>query len=141
MSAFQTDFCNFAGYFLVSGCFLALGTGASTPLTPGYRGYAHVPVVWGNPPADGGDEGTAYLTAAGGVLTNAQAFKWPEADDETGVSSDGWVGISHFLVLDSSGNVRYSAAFPQSFSVPQDWRPKFEAGQLRITFDIQEVSP
>lgn len=138
MSAFQQDANNFAGWFLAAGHYLALGTDANTPLTPGYRGYQHVPVVWSR--AGGNDEGTAYLYASDGLLTNSKTFKWPEADDESGASQDGWGTLTHFFILDSQGNKRYVAEFPQSFTIHQDWRPRFEAGDLRIRFSITEAS-
>jgi hypothetical protein len=141
----MTEVNNLAGFVLASGMKLALGN-ASGPLSydtdtkVGYRGYADVPIVWRD--TDGGDENTANLYSTNGVMTNVNTFKWPDADDETGQSLDGWGTITHLYILDNtkSRTVRYKAAFSQSFSVPDGTRPKFEAGQLRITFSITEVS-
>lgn len=136
--SFQPESENYAAWRLVNGCYLALGTNASTPLTQGYRGYQDVPVTWSR--VDGHNEGVAYLYAENGLLTNAATFKWPEADDESGQSQDGYGTITHFFILDSSRNIRYCKAFPESVSIPQDWRPRFQAGQLQLQMAIQEVS-
>lgn len=123
-----------AAYALVSGNKLALGTNSITPLTPGYRNYQDVTITWSTTPT--GEE-TAHLSSSGGVLKNYNRFYFNDADDATGGSSTGWGTVTHVMVVtgDSDRTVLYSGALTGGgVSVPQNTRPKFEAGAFQLTF-------
>lgn len=135
--ALTTNGLNFAAYLLASGNKLALGTAADTMLTVGYRNYNDVSIstnVSGTPSDD-----VAYLIPSDGVLTNVRDFYFPDADDATGQSQDGWGTITHVFVVNSSRDILYVGALATPVSIAQNYRPRFSTGDFSITFTSSDT--
>lgn len=129
----QPDGLDFLAEQLCAGHFLALGR--TSPLAIGYRNYNDVEIVWGGNAST--DSRTAAMTSNGGVIRNVNRFYFPDADDVTGESNDGWGTLTTLFIVrhKTTGGVTEQIVLyanplnaPGGVSIPQDARPKFEIG-------------
>lgn len=135
LPVFNDDSKELVARTLLVGSKLCLGTSNTIAgmLTPGYRNYQEVPIVWGSYSEDD----KAAFNIDNGVMYNTNPFYFPEADDETGQTTDGWGNIHYFGIRDSSGVIQYTGELSgDPINVKQDVQIHFNAGVFRITLGL-----